>query len=280
MTLKLPTEKQRLGFYGFAERYIIGSSPIEKMCDAVRMEYETGITPLVLRTRKNNNSKHMEAFGSYMVLHCLNSFIGVNFDKSPDGCSSDIMVNIEKFHELYMGIQVKTTTNITERIKDGRKTYHWAFQGTDKSYSGYLMYMKSLEDGKSWLIPYNIVKNFYKGSSIKIPQSNMSNLNWDEYIVSNQELSKKILEYYMIEACTLANIIIFQTKETLSIPVNKNTKTEHNNRKNILPILEKLKYPIQRPIIEDSPFDLILGQLKLQEKTALNNGKRLELNPI
>ena len=55
MTLKLPTKKQRLGFYGFFERYVIGSSPNEKMREAVRMEFETGITPLVYGVEKINH---------------------------------------------------------------------------------------------------------------------------------------------------------------------------------------------------------------------------------
>jgi hypothetical protein len=278
MTLKLPTEKQRLEFYGFTERYVIGSSPIEKMYDAVRMEYETGIMPLVLRSRKNLITKQMETYGSYMVLHSLKGYLGVNSEKSPDGCLSDIMVNIEKFHQLYMGIQVKTTTDVRERIKSGNSTYGWKFEGTNKNYSGFLMYLRSLEDGYSWLIPYNITSKIYKSSHIQIQQSGISkNIKWENYKVSNQELGQKILEYYMEAFSSLSNMITFQTKDALSLPVRETTKLEHANRKRFLPFLEKFGFEIKSPIVEDSPYDMVVGQLKIQEKTALNTEKRIHL---
>ena len=279
LTLKLPTENQRLGFYGFTERYTIGLSPIEKMCDAVRMEYETGITPLVLRSRKNLITKQMETYGSYMVLHSLKGYLGINSQKSPDGCSSDIMVNIEKFHQLYMGIQVKTTTSDRERIKDGNSTYGWKFEGTNKNYSGFLMYLRSLEDGYSWLIPYNITSKIFRSTHIQIKQSGISkNIKWENYRVSNQELGQKILEYYMEAISGLCNMITFQSKEFLYSPVSKSTKLEHENRKNFVPLLQNLAFEIKRPIVEDSPYDLTLGVLKMQEKTASYREGRLHLN--
>jgi len=256
-------------------RYVIGESPLELLNDAVKLEYDTGIRPLVGKFKKGTgNIKHtsMERYGCLMVIHAVNESGKGKMELCLDQSQSDLMFSTPEHPDKYMGIQVKTTTGITERLKNNNISYSWRFSDTNKNYSGLLMYMRSLTDGESWLIPFNILNMHYKGQNTNIAKSNKrTKIDWSLYKVNDKNLAYMINEYYRLSLDGKSSIIL-KPRENISIPITINNQKEQDVRKKILPILLQTGLTITEPILENMRYDFTLGKMRIQEKICSLKG--------
>ena len=274
MNEKKETGKSLTLTYKRAKPIIIGEASIEELQKAVKLEYDFGIRPLVAATGDNykgnfrNNS--MEYYASRLLIHSvLKANIG-NIEKCPDNCRADLMFYNPNNLTKCLGIQIKTTNNIKE-IKQpaGNITYAWQFSALHKNYDGLLIYMRSLMDGESWLIPYDKIKKYHKNAiCLQISRSYDTRIDWKRYEVNNYNIAAKICEYYNSILYNVKSNLIFQTYDELSTPTCIEHQKEHKTRKSIMPVLLQMDLDIKTPELENMHHDLIIGDLKIQEKKA------------
>ena len=113
---------------------------------------------------KNVSSKLKNLYSNGNNLSSLNQELkGINYFKdliedhfttikSFDGCKADIAIKkFEEVEDLWLGIQVKTTNNKTEREQ-------YYFRLNNGEYDDCLLLCICDEDKKMWLIPYEDVK--------------------------------------------------------------------------------------------------------------------------
>ncbi len=254
------------------DRYSIGESPLESMDEAIELEYEKGVRPLVAPFKKGTgNIKHtsMERYACLLVIHAMDKSGKGKINLCTDGCRSDIMFSSSEYPKYYMGIQVKTTTGLVHtKRKNGNTTYSWIFSDTNKDYSGLLMYMRSLTDGESWLIPFDILNIHFKGQNTRIAKTNKSTkIDWNIYKVNDKNLLIKIYEYYLL-GLQGNSLISLKTYEDISRPITLNHQKEQSAREKIIPVLLQTGLQFVEPKLENMIYDFILGDLKFQEKIA------------
>ena len=250
--------------------YVIGKSSLEEMDASIEREYETGYRVIVSKKQTSTRNKAMERYASLLAIYSMKRFEKGKLQLSPDCCKSDLIFSREDTPELFLGIQVKTTSNFKTTIRKYDTTKFWKFSDTDKDYSGFLMYLRSLNDGKSWLIPYNILHQYYKGSSLSIqsnPKLNLTTMNWNDYKVDDRNIAQKIHEYYDL-ALQSDNVLTLISNEDITKPISECVQKEHNARKIIIPILEKTGLIVSDPKLENMTYDLIFGEIKIQEKLS------------
>ncbi len=260
--------------------YIIGESPLDVMKDAVRMEYENGIKPKVGQNNiKNIRNSSMERYASLLVIYAVNKLEDVNIEICPDGCRSDLLFYYKDNLTKCMGIQVKTTSRLTIIDRDsGTQDKKWVFSDTYKNYSGLLMYLRCLEDGESWLIPHNILSKFYKGNNLYITAKNTkTRINWGDYKVKDKDLAKTIYNYYY-EVINKNTVLKLETYDNITRPISADTQKEHQIRKNVIPILLKMGFKIEKPHLEDMSYDFIIGNLRIQEKRSRKSSNHTGLS--
>lgn len=244
------------------EKYTIGESPLEMMDEAVKLEYEKGIYPSVSQEQTNVKKMSLERYSALLAIYCMQKFGKGELDLCPDGCKSDLMYSLDK--ERYLGIQIKSTSGYN-------KDMYWRFGGLGKDYNGLLLFLHSVKDGKSWLIPYIIFKRYYNASVSISADKNRKKINkdidWDNYKVETKDLASKIFYYYSLAVKGDENLKIHSLDE-ISLPIGGTTQKEHMFHKRIIPFLEKTNLGIIKPKLEGMVYDFILGKLKVQEKTA------------
>lgn len=264
--------------YKSTDIFTIGESPLEMIFHAVENEYENGIRP-------NVNSKDeasgdlcqvMERYIELLAVYSANKAGYGTLDICPDGCRSDLMYCTKDNPASYIGIQVKTTTGLKETVRDnGKNTYCWQFAAVNKDYKGILMYFRSIIDGEGWLIPYNDVNKYYKAVNLSIVPnpSRKTKIDWDKYKVNNYNIGIKIHEFYL-DAVDKKNSLDIKTLNQITLPVFDLHQQEHEYRKKIVLVCSEMGLKIGRPIIENMPYDFILGELKIQEKVATANNMK------
>ena len=255
------------------EKYIIGESPSElkDLQKAVQNEYDFEIRPSVSsklqQTKGGTNRNHiMEKYASLMIQHSLSKDKNFQFSMCPDACRADVLISINDSSQ-WLGIQVKTTTGLSKS-----QILAWVFDCIDKEYTGLLMYFRSLNDGMAWMIPYNFLRIYYKGSSLHIggysEQKIKTKIDWKKFQVSDKNLAVKLIEYYNF-ALNNPNELNLQTNEILSKPITIKYQKEHHYRKEFFPLLQKMNLQIRMPTLENDVYDFVLGEIKIQEKVSI-----------
>ena len=96
-------------------------------------------------------------------------------------------------------------------------------------------------------------------------------INWIEYLVKDSDLSSIIEQYYAL-ALQNNSILSLQTVKDITTPVSGLQQKEHTCRSNIMPYLLSTGLEVKSPLLENMVYDLILGELKVQEK--LSGGRK------
>ena len=99
-----------------------------------------------------------------------------------------------------------------------------------------LVYLRCLEDGKSWLVPYRIIHKYNNVSSFFITRSGRMGQVMKVYEVTDQELPDKLAEYFnalLTSGDESHNSLTLQNRETLITPITANTQKEHFNRERL-----------------------------------------------
>lgn len=84
-----------------------------------------------------------------------------------EGCNADIAYLSSPDNKEAMGIQIKITGKVRQY---GRGFYSFAM--SENEYPGKLMIFHSLLEGLAWVIPYEVVIQYYQKVTLKIRQSN------------------------------------------------------------------------------------------------------------
>jgi hypothetical protein len=197
-----------------------------------------------LRSGENKISSIEQEFS------CIQYFISIINEKfvsnkSFDGCKSDIILkskDIDK--DLWIGIQVKTTCNKTDKGQ-----YYFRLNGIN--YDNCLLLCICLEDKKMWLIPYEDVNG---QKTIGIAKTS----KYNKYEVTIDNINEQLLDYYSI-----MNTFSF---DILNTPTSNSQKQEQEYRK-----LREQKLPFIEfiyPNMEGTVYDFKIGNFKIQEKVG------------
>ena len=264
MIEEFPPEEEEIFEVG-KYHHIIGVSPAIEIFSAVVKEYHEKVTPKVSKNRRNNKSSHMEKYATYLCLYAINKDIYGKAEVCFDGCASDFLY-YENDRNRCLGIQVKTTA--TSYSKN-----FWQFSNMDKiTYNGLLIYMRSLEDGKSWLIPYSILRDKYCGKMFHLREGENTRIDWIDYRIKDSDLAATIHKYYISIEENNTDLSI-QTLENILTPVSIETQKEKKNRDILISRLAKININVENVILENMPYDIIINGLKIQEKTSCHSGK-------
>ena len=183
-------------------------------------------------------------------LKCINyikDLIGHKFTsiKSFDGCKADIVIKkIEEIHDLWLGIQVKTTNKKTERGQ-------YYFRLNNGEYDNCLLLCICDEDKKMWLIPYEEVKGL---KTIGIAQKS----KYNKYEVSQENLIEKLNNYYF-------TINKFEFK-ILDTPTSVTQQQEQKYRKIRESTIDFIEF--QNNEMEGLVYDFMICSKKVQEKVG------------
>lgn len=245
---------------------IDGNASVEDIQEAVEKEYHHGLYPIVVEENTDNKCNKMETYVKLLAMYAMEKAGYGSLTNNNDGCKADLIFTTDGIS--YLGIQVKTTARLCKGERIG-----WNF-GMKKGYKGILMLFRCLETGECWLIPYQEITKCCNSHNLRIPYSGLSRkIDWDKYRVSHQELVFKISEYYKEAKIDNSRLSLLSLAE-INKPVAKTTQKEHKSRAKILPYLKETGLPIKTSLIEDLPYDIILGDLKIQEKTATKNANK------
>lgn len=242
--------------------FTIGESPMNLLLYAAEREYHKGIKPLVAEGFENSRTNQMEAYAAHLAIYDSYHHNVGKLSRTNDGCRSDLKFNsIES--EMYIGIQIKTCSRLSITHKKC-----WNFAEFGKDYRGLLMYCRSLEDGIGWLFPYDDVRPYYKSNRLDIPyKGNGKYIDWNKYKVRDDEVAVKIREYHQKVLLNQVSLSL-QKYEDIMLPVSKFNQLEQAYRARIVPVLKDAGLNVRFPFIGDLSYDMILGNLKVQEKIA------------
>jgi hypothetical protein len=177
--------------------YIIGESPPEKLNEAVDLELTHGIYPTVSKTKSNHNihrDKAMKRFTELIVHECVKMKQLGMADCTNEGCKADI-IYYEGDPTRCLQIQIRTTARLIQSQQHVNNLCDiWIFRQND--YSGQLIIFRSIEDGRTWMIPYDLLVTKYQGQRLKIYDTSEAILELGLCIVNNGTLSDKLHDYY------------------------------------------------------------------------------------
>jgi hypothetical protein len=205
----------------------------------------TGAKLHALRSGENKNSSIEQEF------ECIKYFIELTKQhfqviKTFDGCNSDIALKpISNQHNLWLGIQVKTTSS--ERDKYSR----YSFKFNNTKYDNCLILCICIKDKKLWLIPYEEVKDI---TSIGISKKS----KYNQYEVTLDTLQEKLLYFY--ETMHKFDFDILNT------PTSSTHKQEKEYRKIREQYIDFLEFVY--PNMEGTVYDFKIGDKKVQEKVG------------
>ena len=204
----------------------------------------TGVKLKELRSGENKNSSIEQEF------KCIQYFIGVineyfQVKKTFDGCRTDIVLrSADSIFDLWLGIQVKSTYNKTDRGQ-----YDFKLNGIN--YDNCLILCICLEDKKMWLIPYEDVKG---QKSVKISIKS----KYNHYEVTPDNIKEKLTNFYN-------NIPNFQF-DILNTPTSDTHKQEQFYRKLREEKLDFIQFIY--PEFEGTVYDFKIFDKKVQEKVG------------
>ena len=204
----------------------------------------TGVKLKELRSGENKNSSIEQEF------KCIQYFIGVineyfQVKKTFDGCRTDIVLrSADSIFDLWLGIQVKSTYNKTDRGQ-------YDFKLNCINYDNCLILCICLEDKKMWLIPYEDVKG---QKSVKISIKS----KYNHYEVTPDNIKEKLTNFYN-------NIPNFQF-DILNTPTSDTHKQEKFYRKLREEKLDFIQFIY--PEFEGTVYDFKIFDKKVQEKVG------------
>ena len=165
--------------------------------------------------------------------------------KTFDGCKADIVIKtIYEEHDLWLGIQVKTTFK-----KTNREQYY--FRLNNGQYNNCILLCICEEDKKMWLIPYEEVNGL---KTIGIAQKS----KYNKYEVTSENLIKKLQLYY--DSTTKINLNILNT------PTSKSQQQEQeyrNLRETKIDFIDFINNEVEGLV-----YDFKIGEKKVQEKVG------------
>jgi len=165
--------------------------------------------------------------------------------KTFDGCKADIVIKtIYEEHDLWLGIQVKTTYK-----KTNREQYY--FRLNNGQYNNCILLCICEEDKKMWLIPYEEVNGL---KTIGIAQKS----KYNKYEVTSENLIKKLQVYY--DSTTKINLNILNT------PTSKSQQQEQeyrNLRETKIDFIDFINNEVEGLV-----YDFKIGEKKVQEKVG------------
>lgn len=265
-TINTPANNVKLAI----ANYVIGKSPMQDMIRAVHNELKFGIHPTIATQNPGNVTKTtMERYCAVLLREAVKLANIGTFEFTNEGCRADAIFIPDKISSYGLGIQIKTTSCYNTSYK------YWRFSGFKKDYSGMLVVLRSLTEGKMWMIPYNLIKRYYTGDMLYLFYSDNSKINWTDFEVTDDNIAATLVEY-----CKLAQIsAMIQLKliQDLNIPVSINQQKEVRIRQRFSELLLTLDLNIDKPPLEFMSYDLQLGHLHIQEKPARPYKKRLGL---
>lgn len=238
--------------------YIIGESPPERLNEAVDLELTHSIYPTVSETKttlNNHRDKAMKKFTELIIQDCVKAKQLGTADCTNEGCKAD-MIYYEGDNNQCLQIQVRVTARSIQR-RGNTTCDTWIFRQDD--YSGQLIIFRSIEDGKAWMIPYDLLVTKYRGQRLKIYESPNALLDWRQFSVNNNDLADKLHEYYS-NPQSLQLIDKFMVNQ--HIHHSQQTKSSHMDH--IIGVLN----PIDRSIIQWSKYNLVLDGIRLLDKVA------------
>lgn len=241
--------------------YIIGESSLEKLDEAVQMELTHGVCPLVSAKKNNRNNYRnnvMERYAGLVIESCVKARqLGV-IEFTNEGCKSDMTYHEGNSTEC-MQIQVKTTaSNKPYQRTDARCYDIWKFQM--KEYPGHLMILRSIKDGRTWIIPYDYMVETYTSSEVKVYDLPDNKRYWDRFAVSNDSIADKIHEYYQTR-----HYLQVVPRSLADVPVHINQQKEIAYRDRLANFIQ----PLKSPPIEQSHYDMILDDIRIQAKISV-----------
>lgn len=196
---------------------------------------------------------------------CINYFknlISEHFTmiKTFDGCKADIIIKtICEEHDLWLGIQVKTTYKKTDREQ-------YYFRLNNGQYNNCILLCICEEDKKMWLIPYQEVHGL---KTIGI--ANKSKYN--KYEVTSENLIEKLQIYY--DSTTKFDLNVLNT------PTNKTQQQELEYRTLRESKIDFIEFTNNQ--VEGLVYDFKIGEKKVQEKVGSivhNNPNSFSFNLI
>lgn len=243
--------------------YIIGESNHSEMLKAIDLDICQQIRPKVSHTM-NQNFYAMERYCMLLIQEVVRRSGNGIVDRVGDSCKADITFILSANDDKCLACQIKTTKCVVNRTSNYNFTYpSWTFTIKKTDYSGMLLILRSIEDGKTWMIPYNDYAKKYNGDSIVIGTSD--NLFFNKYRVETDEIPFKLLEFY--RSMDKGSLTHFSRKE-VNIPPTPNQRLERVNRAKIQTLLKGLNLSIKESFLENDTYDFKLGELKVQEKTG------------
>ena len=136
----------------------------------------------------------------------------------------------------------------------------------DKNYDGLLMIFRSVSDGKTWILPYNLLRSHYYGSDLTITTSSNTKLDWNEFEVLDTNISSVLVSYY--KSMTFSNLLTPLIYEQAQTPITINQQKEAYTRKRFTDFSASIGLDIQLPPIENAIYDLLINKYRIQEKPA------------
>ena len=183
-------------------------------------------------------------------LKCINYIKNLISDKFTiiktfDGCKADIVIKtIDEEHDLWLGIQVKTTYKKTDRDQ-------YYFRLNNGQYNNCILLCICEEDKKMWLIPYEEVNGL---KTIGIAQKS----KYNKYEVTSENFIEKLQVYYDSTSKFDLNI--------LNTPTSKSQQQEQeyrNLRETKIDFIEFINNEVEGLV-----YDFKIGVKKVQEKVG------------
>ena len=208
-------------------------------------------TTEILKTN-NKNTFEIEYKSISYLTDNLNKYYKV--ERTPEGCKADIIKSLDEKDDLWIPLQVKSTT----------KSMHGLYSfNINNKYDNMILICICISENKIWVIPYNDIKVKNK-LNISINKS-----KYNKYLVSNNLEINKFIEEYTDNIkkeslkfwCTPDNIL--QIRE----------QKYREKREKFIPFLE-YKYPE----IQGTCVDFIINGKNVQEKVIGYRNDRQKLS--
>jgi hypothetical protein len=250
--------------------YIIGLSPTADLASAARHELLYHVLPLVSPSRTGGTDNAMERYACHIIKEVV-AMSGIGFIQfTNEGCLSDLLYSLHPGDAVGLGIQVKTTRSSFIKKWKTRPNFNrkvWRFGSINKNYQGLLLLFRCIMDGKTWLIPNELLRSYYNGDDLTIydEPKHEHKLDMRKFEVTNDQLAPKIYEYFRsITSSWLKPLSIIQALTPIALTHQK----EQQRRLKLLAMFEQVGLRTRPPDVENGPYDFWVEDLKIQDKSA------------
>jgi hypothetical protein len=251
--------------------YIIDSSHTEDLAIAARHELLTHVRPLVSPSRIGGTTYAMERYVCHLIKEVV-AMSGVGFIQfTNEGCLADSLYSLQPMDLMCMGLQVKVTSSSSIKVdkrcpNSPRKI--WSFKFINKNYQGLLLVLRSITDGKTWLIPHGLLRTHYVGKNLYIYDDLKHEPKFDmrQFEVTDEQIAPKLYEYFTV----IASSPWFKpiSLSHALIPISLSHQKEQQGRQKLLALFGQVGLRTRPPDIENGPYDFWVGELKVQDKWA------------